>query len=166
MIAMCDSLCCCVDDAKKEPRISPDIIKGDADVSKKEPRPDFFNKLGTRTRNIMKISNSFLFYKIFIFYFFYYFCLMSNNSVISFPRPQNNLKIFSFHAFPTFPFFSTFHLIKIFPLTNFSLSQSTRSRDSAVPVNRKCTDVFFLILNIAFVITLVSLLHQSRLKCY
>lgn len=30
---MCDSLCCCVEDAKKEPRISPDVIKGDGDVS-------------------------------------------------------------------------------------------------------------------------------------
>lgn len=30
---MCENFCCCVDDAKKEPRISPELLKGDGDVS-------------------------------------------------------------------------------------------------------------------------------------
>lgn len=30
---MCENLCCCVDDAKKEARISPELLKGDGDVS-------------------------------------------------------------------------------------------------------------------------------------
>lgn len=39
----------------------------------------------------------------------------------------------------------------------FLFSQTTESRDSElVPINRKCTDVFFLILIIAFIVILVS----------
>lgn len=30
---MCENLCCCVDDAKKEQRVSPELLKGDGDVS-------------------------------------------------------------------------------------------------------------------------------------
>lgn len=42
----------------------------------------------------------------------------------------------------------------------FSLSQSTASRRDSehVPIHRKCTDVFFLVLIIAFVVILVSLI--------
>lgn len=86
---------------------------------------------------------------------------LSINKVKPLPRPQNKLKKLSL-AVPLIPvsiphFNFTFTVIT-FSLPHSSHLQSTQSRDSEhVPINRKCTDVFFLILNIAFVIILVSL---------
>lgn len=52
---MCDTLCCCVDDAKKEPRISPDPMKSDSDVSVEKKK--YNAKISLNLRFICKDLN-------------------------------------------------------------------------------------------------------------